>query len=49
MQNRLHDGGFKWPSVLDNVKITKTQLIGLCKGLEMIESYKPRKQKYEYF
>ena len=49
MQNRLHDGGFKWPSVLDNVKITKTQLIGLCKGLEMIESDKPRKQKYEYY
>ena len=49
MQNRLHDGGFKWPSVLDNAKITKTQLIGLCKGLEMIESDKPRKQKYEYF
>ena len=49
MQNRLHDGGFKWPSVLDNVKITKTQLIGLCKGLEMIESYKPRKRKYEYY
>lgn len=49
MQNRLHDGNFKWPSVLDNVKITKTQLIGLCKGLEMIESDKERCHKYEYF
>ena len=49
MQNRLHDGNFKWPKVLDNVKITKAQLVGLCKGLEMIESGKPRKKNYEYF
>ena len=49
MQNRLHDGNFKWQKVLDNVKITKNQLIGLCKGLEMIESYKERCHKFEYF
>lgn len=48
MQNRLHEGGFKWPSVLDNVKISKNQLIGLCKGLEMIESEKKKTHKYRY-
>lgn len=50
MQNKLHDGGFKWPKLLDNKKITKTELIGLCKGLEVIESTKDKKEiKKDYF
>lgn len=49
LQNRLHDGSFKWPKVLNNIKITKDQLIGLCKGLEMIESDKKRSNEFEYF
>lgn len=49
LQNRLHDGNFKWPKVLNNIKITKNQLIGLRKGLEMIESKKNRCNEYEYF
>ncbi|MBO8461588.1 MAG: IS66 family insertion sequence element accessory protein TnpB [Firmicutes bacterium] len=49
LQNRLHDGNFKRPKVLNNIKITKNQLIGLCKGLEMIESEKNRCNEYEYF
>ena len=50
MQNRLHEGGFKWPKLLESKKITKAELIGLCKGLEIIESNnKIEKQKYDYF
>lgn len=41
MQNRLHDGGFKWPSLSGSKKITKAELAGLCKGLEVIESSRP--------
>lgn len=43
MQNRLHDGGFKWPKLESSKEITKAELAGLCKGLEMIESSGPRK------
>ena len=49
MQNKLHEGGFKRPSVLNNLKITKSQLIGLCKGLEVIESDKKKCSNYKYF
>ena len=49
LQNRLHDGSFKRRKVLNNIKITKDQLIGLCKGLEMIESDKKRSNEFEYF
>ena len=49
IQNKLHEGGFKWPKLLNNIKITKEQLKGLCKGLEMIESERPRRGKYEYY
>ncbi|MCM1196989.1 MAG: IS66 family insertion sequence element accessory protein TnpB [Roseburia sp.] len=48
LQNKIHEGKFKWPKVLDNVKISKEQLIGLCKGLEMIESDKKIKE-YKYY
>ena len=49
LQNRLDDGSFKRPKVLNNIKITKDQMIGLCKGLEMIESDKKRSNEFEYF
>lgn len=49
LQNKIHEGKFKWPKVLDNVKITKNQLIGLCKGLEVIESDRVASKEYEYF
>lgn len=49
LQNRLHDTNFKWPDLSNNKIITKTQLIGLCKGLEMIESEKKKTHKFEYF
>ena len=39
LQNRLFEGKFKWPKGLDiGTKISKEQLNGLCKGLEVIES-----------
>lgn len=49
LQNKIHEGKFKWPKVLNNVKISKNQLIGLCKGLEVIESDRVEKKKYEYY
>jgi len=50
LQNKLHDKSFKWPKLLDNTKITKNQLIGLCKGLEVIESYKENSNiSYNYY
>lgn len=39
LQNKLFEGKFKWPKGLEIGKvITKQQLEGLCKGLEVIES-----------
>jgi hypothetical protein len=41
LQNKIFDGKFKWPKGLDiGTKISKKQLEGLCKGLEVIESKK---------
>ena len=41
LQNRLFDGKFKWPKGLEiGTVITKQQLEGLCKGLDVIESKK---------
>ena len=50
LQNKLHEGGFKWPKLLENKVITKAELIGLCKGLEIIESDTKKDNKnYDYF
>ena len=41
LQNKLFEGKFKWPNGLCiGTKISKEQLNGLCKGLEVIESRK---------
>lgn len=46
LQNRLFEKKFKWPSGLDKgAKITKEQLNGLCKGLEVIESKVKKEEK----
>ena len=46
LQNRLFEGKFKWPKGLEiGTKITKEQLNGLCKGLEVIESKKIKDNK----
>lgn len=51
LQNRLFDGKFKWPKGLEiGSTITKQQLEGLCKGLEVVESKRDNKEKkYDYF
>lgn len=49
LQNKLNDGKFKWPKLTNNKTITKQQLIGLCKGLEVIESDRPQTKKYSYY
>lgn len=49
LQNKLHDGKFKWPKLTNNKTITKQQLIGLCKGLEVIESDRPQAKEYSYY
>ena len=51
LQNRLHDGRFKWPKGLEiGAKINRIQLEGLCKGLEVIESKKKKEDKeVEYY
>lgn len=51
LQNKLFEGKFKWPKGLDiGTKITKEQLNGLCKGLEVIESRKEKKAiEYDYY
>lgn len=50
LQNRLLDKKFKWPSGLEiGTVITKEQLNGLCKGLEVIESKKELRQENDYF
>ena len=48
LQNRLFDGKFKWPKGLEiGTKISKEQLNGLCKGLEVIE-LKRNKENNEF-
>ncbi|MCI5745707.1 MAG: IS66 family insertion sequence element accessory protein TnpB [Erysipelotrichaceae bacterium] len=50
LQNRLFDGKFKWPKGIDTgTKITKEQLNGLCKGLEVIESKKIINKGINYY
>lgn len=51
LQNRLKDGKFKWPKGLDiGTKISASQLEGLCKGLEVVESKKHIDERpAEYF
>jgi len=51
LQNRLFDGKFKWPKGLEiGSKITKEQLNGLCKGLEVIESKREiENKKIDYY
>ena len=51
LQNRLFEGNFKWPKGLEiGTKISKEQLNGLCKGLEVIESRKKEgKREIDYF
>ena len=49
LQSKLFDGKYKWPKGLEvGQRITKEQLIGLCKGLEVIES-KKKKEEYNYY
>lgn len=46
LQNRLFEGKFKWPRGLEmGTKISKIQLEGLCKGLEVIESKRIKEKK----
>ncbi len=51
LQNRLHEGKYKWPKGLEiGSKISKAQLEGLCKGLEVIESKKIKDEReVDYF
>lgn len=51
LQNRLFEGKYKWPKGLEiGTKISKEQLNGLCKGLEVIESRKQRaRDEIDYF
>lgn len=46
LQNKLFEGKFKWPKGLRiGTKISKEQLNGLCKGLEVIESRREKTSK----
>ena len=46
LQNKLFEGKFKWPKGLCiGTKISKEQLNGLCKGLEVIESRREKTSK----
>ena len=46
LQNKLFEGRFKWPKGLSiGTKISKEQLNGLCKGLEVIESRREETSK----
>lgn len=46
IQNKLFEGKFKWPKGLSvGTKISKEQLNGLCKGLEVIESRREKTSK----
>ena len=46
LQNKLFEGKFKWPKGLHiGTKISKEQLNGLCKGLEVIESRREKTSK----
>lgn len=46
LQNKLFEGKFKWPKGLSvGTKISKEQLNGLCKGLEVIESRREKTSK----
>ena len=51
LQNKIHEGRFKWPRGLEiGAKITRLQLEGLCKGLEVIESKREKEEKaVEYY
>ncbi len=51
LQNKIFEGRFKWPKGLEvGTKITRLQLEGLCKGLEVIESKKKKEEKeVEYY
>lgn len=51
LQNKLFEGRFKWPRGLEiGTKISKKQLEGLCKGLEVIESKIERQEiGYDYY
>ena len=51
LQNKIYEGKFKWPKGLEiGTKITKEQLNGLCKGLEVIESKSNKEiQEYDYY
>lgn len=51
LQNRLFEGKFKWPKGLEiGTKISKEQLNGLCKGLEVIESKRIKEiREFDYF
>lgn len=43
LQNKIFEGRFKWSKGLEiGTKITRLQLDGLCKGLEVIESKKKK-------
>jgi len=50
LQNKLFETKFKWPKGLEiGAEITKEQLNGLCKGLEVIESKKNKNTGNDYF
>lgn len=50
LQNKLFEKKFKWPKDLEiGTRITKEQLNGLCKGLEVIESKRIERKEYDYF
>ena len=51
LQNRLFEGKFKWPKGLEiGTRISKEQLNGLCKGLEVIESKRIKEiREFDYF
>lgn len=50
LQNKLFEGKFKWPKGLCiGTKISKEQLNGLCKGLEVIESRREKTSKGRKF
>ena len=50
-QNRLFEGKFKGPKGLEiGTRISKEQLNGLCKGLEVIESKRIKEiREFDYF
>lgn len=50
LQNRLFEKRFKWPRGLEiGSKISKQQLEGLCKGLEVIESKVKKEEDKNYY